>query len=198
MSQTSAQVSATARKAAQSKDWVTVSACAGEILRRDGANPEGFFLAGLVEKAARRPYKAAEAFAKALALDSGRYDAAIELASLFSVTGRHAEAFALLQHYESRLSNSPRYLDMAGLAFSAIGLHERALPLHRKANELQPGIPVFQANLAACSVYLGNIEEAKTRCATSPTCSSGCRRISAITISSRALKKRRTRRMSNR
>ena len=161
MSQTSAKVSATARKAAQSNDWATVSACAGEILRRDGTNPEGFFLAGLVEKAARRPYKAVEAFAKTLALDSGRYDAAIELASLLSVTGRHAEAFALLQHYESRLSNSPRYLDMAGLAFSAIGLHERALPLHRKANKLQPGIPVFQANFAACSVYLGNIEEAK-------------------------------------
>jgi tetratricopeptide (TPR) repeat protein len=161
MSQTSAEFSATARKAAQSKDWVTVSACAGEILRLDGANPEGFFLAGLVEKAARQPHKAAQAFARALALDSRRYDAAIELASLYSVTGRHAEAYALLQDHEPRLSNSPRYLDMAGLAYSAIGLHERALPLHRKANELQPGIPVFQANLAACDVYLGNIEEAK-------------------------------------
>jgi tetratricopeptide (TPR) repeat protein len=161
MSQTLVRLSAKARKAAQSKDWATVSACAGEILRHDGASPEGHFLAGLVEKAAQRPNQAAGAFARTLELDSGRYDAAIELASVRSVTGRHAEANALLERYESRLSNSPRYLDMAGLAYSSIGMHERALPLHRKANELQPGIPVFQANLAACSVYLGNIEEAK-------------------------------------
>ncbi len=161
MSQTLAQVGAMARKAAQSKDWATVSACAGEILRRDGASAEGYFLAGLVERAARRPEKAAAAFARALALDPGRYDAAIELASRYSVTGRHAEAFALLQRYASRLSGSPRYLDMAGLTYSTIGLHERALPLHRKANELQPGIPVFEANLAACSVFLGKTEEAK-------------------------------------
>ena len=89
--------------------------------------------------------------------------------------------------HESRLSNSPRYLDMAGLAYSAIGLHERALPLHRKANELQPGIPVFQANLAACSVYLGNM---RRRGSSTGRCSSGCRRISAITISWRAWNRR--------
>src|SRR5918994_376422 len=161
MNQSPAQIAAIARKAAQSNDWATVGACAAEILRRDGASPEGYFLAGLAEKAAMRPNKAAEAFERSLELDSGRYDAAIELAFRYSVTGRHAEAFALLQSNESRLSNSPRYLDMAGLAFSAIGLHERALPLHQKANELQPGIPVFQANLAACSVFLGQAEVAK-------------------------------------
>jgi tetratricopeptide (TPR) repeat protein len=38
---------------------------------------------------------------------------------------------------------------------------ERALPLYRKANELQPGIDLFQANLAACAVYLGLIDEAR-------------------------------------
>ena len=37
---------------------------------------------------------------------------------------------------------------------------ERAWPLYQMANELQPGIPLFQGNLAACVVYLGKIEEA--------------------------------------
>jgi tetratricopeptide (TPR) repeat protein len=154
-------LSATARKAAQSGDWARVAACAGEILGQDGRSAEGHFLGGLAEKAARRTNRATAAFATALELDAGRYDAAIELALLLGLTHRGAQAFDLLAAYESRLGNSPRYLDLAGLAYSALGLHERAWPLHRRANELQPGVPVFEANLAACSVYVGRIDEAR-------------------------------------
>lgn len=106
------QISTTGRRAAQSQDWATVGACASEILKRDGNNPEGHFLSGLVEKASQRPAKAAEAFAKALELDAGRYDAAIELADQHSIGRRNADAAALLARYEGKLSNSPRYLDM--------------------------------------------------------------------------------------
>lgn len=161
MQQAPAEISATARVAAQRNDWATVSRCAAQLIEQDPQGPEGHFLAGLAEKANRRPQRAAECFARALTLDPGRYDAAIELASRHSMSERHAEAFALLQRYESRLGNSPRYLDMAGLAWSAIGLHERAWPLHRRANELQPGVPRFMANLAACAIYLGRIDEAE-------------------------------------
>jgi tetratricopeptide (TPR) repeat protein len=74
--------------------------------------------------------------------------------------GRHPDAFELLRTHEPQLHNSPRYLDLAGLTYSTIGLHERAWPLHRRANELQPGMPRLMANLAACAVFLGRIEEA--------------------------------------
>ena len=114
-----------------------------------------------MEKAAQRPRSAEAAFARALELDASRYDAAVELASLYSMSHRHAEALVLLERYEARLDNSPRYLDVAGLAYSVLGFHERAWRLHRRANELQPGVPLLQANLAACSVYLGKIEEAR-------------------------------------
>ena len=161
MNQTLTQIGAMARKAAQSKDWATVSACANEILKRDSNSPEGYFLSGLVEKALQRPVKAAEAFSTAISLDAKRYDAAIELASQYGMSQRHAEALDLLEKYESHLGNSPRYLNMAGLTYSTLGLHERAWPLYQRANELQPGVALFQANLAACGVYLGKIEEAK-------------------------------------
>jgi len=161
MHQTLAQIAATARKAAQSRDWATVSACAGEILRRDGNSAEGYFLSGLVEKASQRPVKAAEAFAKALELDARRYDVAIELADQHSTGRRNAQAAALLAKYEGKLGNSPRYLDMAATVYTQIGMAERAWPLYQKANELQPGVALFQANLAACGVYLGKIEDAK-------------------------------------
>lgn len=155
------QLCAAARSAAQKQDWNTVRACSAEVLRRDPANAEGPFLAGLFEKAAGRPREAAEAFARALELDAERYDAAVELADEYARSFRPAEAFKLLEACQSRLMNSPKYLNMAGLVWSRLGLHERAWPLHRRADELQPGVPVFEANLAACSVYVGRFDEAR-------------------------------------
>ncbi len=156
------RISATARRAAQKHNWAVVAANAAEILKRDADSAEGHFLAGLVEKAARRPIRAAEAFARALELDPARYDAAVELADQHAIGRRNAAAADLLARYSDRLQNSPRYLDMAGTVYTHIGMPERALPLYRRANELQPGVPLFQANLAACDVYLGHLEEART------------------------------------
>jgi tetratricopeptide (TPR) repeat protein len=50
---------------------------------------------------------------------------------------------------------------MAGTVYAHIGMPERAWPLYQRANELQPDVALFQANLAACGVYLGKIKEAK-------------------------------------
>ena len=76
------QISAMARQSAQRNDWATVHRCADEILKHDAESAEGFFLMGLVEKAAQHPLKAVEAFEKVLELDAERYDAAIELSSV--------------------------------------------------------------------------------------------------------------------
>ena len=155
------QVSSVARQAWASQDWATVDACAAEILNRDPGNPEGHFLFGLVCKAAQKPAMATRAFETALSLDAGRYDAAIELAGQHSVGRRNGKAAALIGEYEARLSNSPRYLDMAGTVYVEIGLPERAWPLYCRANELQPGIDLFMANMASCAVYLGKIDAAR-------------------------------------
>tara|TARA_Y100000310_G_scaffold323672_3_gene384426 strand:- start:5422 stop:7032 length:1611 start_codon:yes stop_codon:yes gene_type:complete len=155
------QLSSIARRAAQARDWAKLSACANEILTKDKTNPEGHFLAGLVEKAAGRAEGATKAFSQAISLDSGRYDAAIELAAQYAISLRHADALDLLRRYESLLVNSPLYLDMAANTYSRLGLHAQAWPLYQKANQLQPDIDLFQANLAACAVYLGKIAEAK-------------------------------------
>ena len=149
------------RQAVASQDWSTVHACALGILKRVPHNPEGLFLLGLAEKAAKRPKKAIEAFEGALKTDASRYDAAVELASQYSMSRRNADVADLLGRYEHALSNSPRYLDMAATVYSEIGLPEKAWPLYLKANELQPDISLFQANLAACAVYVGEIERAE-------------------------------------
>jgi len=83
------------------------------------------------------------------------------LANQYAILLRHGDTLNLLKRYESRLGNSPVYLDMAANIYSRLGLHNSAWPLYQKANDLQPGIDMFQANLAACAVYLGKITEAK-------------------------------------
>ncbi len=143
------------------QDWATVHVCASGILSRDSHSVEGHYLLGIAEKAAKHPRRAIQAFETALRLDSERYDAAIELASQYSMARRNGEVQDLLERYVGLLENSPMYLDMAGTVFTEIGLAEKAWPLFQKACELQPDIPVFQGNLATCAVYVGEIDAAK-------------------------------------
>jgi|TARA_B110000503_G_scaffold142566_1_gene239775 tetratricopeptide (TPR) repeat protein len=154
-------ISRAARHAVHHQDWARVAQLAAEILRLTPNNPEGHFLFGLVCKASRQTNKAIESLERALALDEHRYDAAVELANQFCIARRNGEAAALLEVYTDKLNNSPRYLDMAGSIYNDIGLVHKSWPLYKKANELQPDIDLFQANLAAASVYLGKIDEAQ-------------------------------------
>ena len=155
------QLSGVARQAAQAGDWRTVSTCSRKILKQKADEPEGHFLAGLAESGSGNATAAIRAFERVLKLDARRYDAAIELARQYIHIGRHGEALRLLDNYESHLGNSPLYLDIAGTLYTWLDLHERALPVYQQANQLQPGIDLFQANLAACCVYLGRIDEAR-------------------------------------
>jgi hypothetical protein len=155
------QVSAAARNAAFKRDWVAVDACAKEILKHDAKSAEGHFLNGLAAKASQSRAAAVVAFSTALEIDDRRYDAAIELANQYCAAQRHADAAALVSRYENRLDNSPVYLHMAATVYSTIGMHDRAWPLFKRADELQSGVPLFQAHLATCATFLGKIQEAR-------------------------------------
>ena len=154
-------LSSAGRQAAQKQDWATTHACAIGILKSEPEEPEGLFLLGLVEKAARRPRKAIEAFESVLRIDDSRYDAAVELAGQYSMARRNGDVADLLGRYKDHLVNSPRYLDMAATVYTEIGMPERAWPLYQRANELQPDITLFKANLAACAVFVGEIDRAR-------------------------------------
>ncbi len=155
------QISANARRAVQAQDWATVATCANEIVRLDPNSAEAYFLMGIVERVSQKPRKAAQAFEKSLELDSNRYDAAVELANQYSIARRNGDAADLLAKYEGKLDNSPMYLDLAGTVYTDIGMPQKAWPLYKKATALQPGVDLFQANLAASGVYLGKIDEAR-------------------------------------
>jgi tetratricopeptide (TPR) repeat protein len=155
-----ADIAGYARRAVQAQDWESVARSASEILRHDENSAEGHFLWGLVERIQRHPQKAIQAFERVLAIDPERYDAAVELANQYSIARRNGDAAELLARYEDRLSNSPMYLDLAGTIYTEIGMPRKAWPLYEKALQLQPGVDLFRANLAACAVFLGKIEEA--------------------------------------
>ena len=150
-----------AQGARKARDWPALHAIATQILKQDPDSAEDHFHLGLVERARNRPREATRAFEKALAMDEKRYDAAVELANQYSYARRNGDAAALLERYEQALTNSPRYLDMAGAVYTDIGLSDKAWPLFKRANELQPNIEIFKANLATCAVFLGKIEEAR-------------------------------------
>lgn len=149
------------RQALSQQDWATVHLCANGILSRDANEPEGHFFLGLIEKAQEHPKLAIAAFEKVIELDENRYDAAVELASQYSMARRNREVAELLGRYESALENSPKYLDMAGTVYSEVGLPDKAWPLYKKASELQPDVALIKANLASCAVFVGEIDVAK-------------------------------------
>ncbi len=161
MNNTIQRVSQAARRAVEAKDWTQVRVCAREILNRQKNNAEGRFLLGLAEQASNRREQAIKAFSTAIGLDHTRYDAAVELAAQYQHLNRYGDAVDLLQQYESLMNNSPLYLDRAATIYTQVGLPEKAWPLYRKANELQPGVDSLRAHLAACNVYVGKIDEAK-------------------------------------
>ncbi len=155
------ELSERARRAAQLFDWNTVGDSATRILERNPDAAEGHFLRGLHFKGLGQHRPALQSFSAALKLDEGRYDAAIEMADQLVIAQNNAAALNVLEVYVPLLSNSPRYLDMAATVFDSIGLPERAWPLYKRATTLQPDIELFRANLAACSAYLGRIDDAE-------------------------------------
>ncbi|GHA11373.1 sulfotransferase [Arenicella chitinivorans] len=132
---------------------------AGQILNVEPNSPEGLFLRGLSSRAQGHADAAISALQAAFSQDPARYDAAVELAAIYSLQRQNSKAADLLERVVPLLNNSPRYLDLAGTVYTEIGLIDKAYPLFVKAAEIQPGIDVFEANLATCSVYLGKIDE---------------------------------------
>lgn len=161
MNKTLERFSLAGREAARARDWRHVKSCAREILNRRRNSAEGHFLMGLAEKSTGRSERAKWSFSKAIENDDGRYDAGVELAEQHMLAHGFAKAAALLQQFETQLAHSPYYLDRAGTIYANIGLTERGWQLHQRANQLQPGVDALMANLAASSVHVGRIDDAR-------------------------------------
>lgn len=155
------RLSGMARGAISAGNWPAVGACAREILKLDRESAEGWYLTALADKAGGKVQDAVKHFSRALRHGPERYDAAIELAWLYQALMRHQDAKKLLEEFERLFQNSPHYLYLAAETWSRLGLHGRALPLYRKAAELQPEAEKLQQGLASCAVLAGEVAEAR-------------------------------------
>lgn len=155
------QLSRLARRAWAQHDWSGFHSLVELLCRFHANQAESLFLAGLDFKLQGMKSEAKEAFTKTLVMDPTRYDAAIELADLESVSRNPELAFELLEKYVPMLHNSPMYADMAGTCYVNIGLPEKAVPLHQIAYQLQPDVDIFTGNLAASLGFVGDIEQAE-------------------------------------
>lgn len=151
---------AAAQAGVQRGDWQAAERAAQILLSRNPVDPSGQFLVGLARKLQNRTQDACRTFELALAADARRYDAAIELANVYQISGRYPDAIGLLDAYAPALSNSPYYLCMAGLAYRRLGLHLKSHGLFERAHFLQPDIESFKAHLAAEKVTLGQLDQA--------------------------------------
>ena len=153
--------SALARKAIAQNNWPAVKQHADALLKLDSRSAEAHFLHGQIAKVQKDTGRAISAFERSLRFDASRYDAAIELAWQACAAQQHGLAAKLLREYKGTFSGSPYYQDLAGQVASRIGLHNEAYTFHRAAIALQPEITGFKANLAASSVFAGQLELAE-------------------------------------
>ena len=151
-----------ARQAVAANDWARVGQCAIEISRLSPKAAEGPFLMGLSQKALRNPERAASFFQRALELNSERYDAAIELAGQYIALNQYQQARDLLVRYADTLPDEATYLDLAGHAWFVMGHYDDAWPLFERAVKLVPGAEAFQVHKAACAVFLGKTDVARS------------------------------------
>lgn len=152
---------AQASQALASKDWDKLASSSQTLIESYPFEPDGYALQGQLAKLSARPNIAISLFTKALELAPSRYDAAIELAEQLVTVKENGQALSLIDRYEKVISDSPRYLNSAGTSLVGIGLIDRAIPLFKKATQLQPDIQLFKANLASALVYAGDVLEAE-------------------------------------
>ena len=162
MSETLKQFISAGRQAMIQKDWALLEQIVAQMVPTFPDSAESHYLRGVLARVKRDVPEAIEAFKQGLSLDDQRYDMAVELANMYSVSRQNAAAAELLDHYSSALNDSPRYADLAGTIYTEIGMSDRALPLFKRACELQPEAQVFKANLATCAVFVGDIDLGET------------------------------------
>mgnify|MGYP005989197021 CR=1 FL=1 len=146
------------QQALQQQNWPLLEQISGQMLQKFPKVAQSHYLRGVVCRVKRDVPQAIDAFIQGLELDDKRYDIAVELANMYSLSRQNSKAAELLDQYVAALDNSPRFADLAGTIYTEIGLSDRALPLFKRAYELQPEAQIFKANLATCAVFTGDID----------------------------------------
>ncbi len=88
--------------------------------------------------------------------------AAVQRATQLISQGRYRDARDYLSRETGHLPDDPRFLDMAGHAWFVMGRYEEAWPLFERAVALSPGEEMYLVHKAACAVYVGKTDDARS------------------------------------
>ena len=149
-----------AEKAIARGDWQGARRAYGRVLKSMPKDWRGYYRAGLLE-AGGRHYKFAEkALARALALSTDNVQVAANLAQVYLLTDRPAEAVDLIEPVAAKAPNSPDIQRHLGIAYQETGRLDLAETAYCRAMELGSSDPVVLNNRAVVLRALGRPVEA--------------------------------------
>lgn len=135
------------------------------ILQQDKYFADGYFLLAMIASAHHNLTKAIELIKQANLLSPNNAEYLAQLAKHYALENDHVQAvhFAeLAAKIENKLSaTSSLTLDTLGVAYSQMGLHEKAVVYFKKAVALNDKNPIYFFNLGASLKFTGDFDGAK-------------------------------------
>jgi len=135
------------------------------ILSQDKYFADGYFLLAMIASVHGNTVKAIELIKQATLLAPKQVEYIAQLAKHYALINDHVQAL----HYadkaanlaETSLSESALTLDTIGVAYSQIGLHQKAVPFFKQAVSAKSNNGIFYFNLGASLKFVGEFEEAR-------------------------------------
>ena len=141
--------------------YKAVHADAIGMIRSNIADPAPYYLLARVALDHRNFAKAGELFEKACLLKPEDPLYLAGRAEFLVTTGRQAEALELADAAAEMRLEDAFTADTIGVVFSRTGFHERAVPLYKRAVELDPAPANFHYNLGAALQFAGEFADAE-------------------------------------
>ena len=132
------------------------------VLQHDPGAAEGYFIMALIAHRHGNVAKAEEIVTRALGFAAGHVDYLLFQAQCLLELSRHEEAQSVVASLDEKPLTTALQHDTLGVLHSRLGQHSEALPLFRRACELNPEAVSMQYNLASCLQFSGAFDEAET------------------------------------
>ena len=151
-----------AHKALASGDFQQAHSLTMSVLQEAPSTAEGYFIMALIAHRHGNVAKAEEIVKRALGFAAGHVDYLLFQAQCLLELSRHEEAKSVVASLDQKPLTTALQNDTLGVLHSRLGQHSEALPLFRRACELNPEAVSMQYNLASCLQFSGAFDEAET------------------------------------
>ena len=155
------EIHAMAVSAVNQGQYAEVDRLCDQILSRDSAFAEAWFLKSMAAAGRLEVGRALALLPKAIKLAPGNADYWAQFAKLCTLVNEDQRAKNAAEQAAALDPTSPLTLDTLGVVFTKLGRYEDAQKYLQQAVAKSPGNPQFQFNLASAEQFLGNEEAAE-------------------------------------